>query len=261
MKTLRLDHAVLHYRIDGPADGRPVLFANSLGTDLRVWSTLLPLLPEGLRLIRYDKPGHGLSDAAPAPYTIAGLSAEAAALLDHLGLRDVTVIGLSIGGMIAQDMAARRPDLLRAMVLMDTAAQIGTAQMWQDRIDAVRAGGIASLAEAVLARWFAPAFHRDRADELALWRNMLCRTTVEGYSGCCAAIAEADLSATTRALTLPAMAMAGSADGATPPDLVRATAEMMGAPFHLIEGAGHLPCVEAPEQVAALLTRFLEQTA
>jgi 3-oxoadipate enol-lactonase len=148
---------------------------------------------------------------------------------------------------------------MRALVLMDTAAKIGSPEMWQDRIDALRTGGIASMADAILDRWFAPEMRNDAA-RLAPWRHMLTRTPIEGYIGCCAAIAGADFTETTRALTLPVMAMAGSEDGSTTPDLVRTTAELCNAAFHVIEGAGHLPCIEAPEQVGALISDFLKET-
>ncbi len=149
---------------------------------------------------------------------------------------------------------------MRALVLMDTAAKIGSPEMWQDRIDALRTGGIGSMADAILDRWFAPEMCNDPA-RLAPWRHMLTRTPIEGYIGCCAAIAEADFTQSTRALTLPVMAMAGSEDGATIPEMVRATADLCNAAFHVIQDAGHLPCIEAPEQVGALITDFLKETA
>lgn len=260
MQTISTSDITIHIRDDGPKAGRAVVFANSLGTDLRVWDALLPRLPAGLRLVRYDKRGHGLTDATPAPYSLDQLVADAEAVCDGLGLTDVTVVGLSIGGLIGQGLAAKRPDLVRALVLMDTAAKIGTAAMWQDRIDTINRDGIAALADPILERWFTPAF-RAANPQFPLWRNMLTRTTVAGYAGCCAAIAGADLTESTRALRLPVMAMAGDGDGSTPPDLVRATADLCGADFHLIADAGHIPCVEQPEATAALLTDFLERTA
>jgi 3-oxoadipate enol-lactonase len=260
MQTIIRDSHVIAVRSDGPADGRPVIFANSLGTDLRVWDALVAHLDPGLRLIRYDKQGHGLSDLGTDPLSIAELAEDAAAVLEGCGARNAVFVGLSIGGMIGQQLAHARPDLVGALVLMDTAAKIGTPEMWQERIDGIRAGGIGSLAEPILERWFTPAFRETRQGELALWRNMLCRTTLEGYTGCCAAIAAADLTRTTRALEMPVIAMAGDQDGSTPPDLVRATAELCGAPFHVVEGAGHLPCVEQPEATAALINEFLEET-
>ncbi len=248
----------LHWREDGTPTGAPVVFANSLGTDLRVWDKVIPLLPQGLRLIRYDKRGHGLSDCPPGPYSMGALVRDAERLLDALNVRDCVFVGLSIGGMIAQGLAVKRLDQVRGMVLSNTAAKIGTAQMWHDRIDAIRAGGIESLADSVMERWFARPFRQTA--ELAGWRNMLIRTPVEGYTGCCAAIAGSDFITPTSGLTLPTLAIAGSEDGATPPDLVRETADLIrGARFHLIRGAGHIPNVEKPEEYAATLTQFLKE--
>ncbi|MFN6979362.1 MAG: 3-oxoadipate enol-lactonase, partial [Gemmobacter sp.] len=207
--------------------------------------------------IRMDKRGHGLSDAPPAPYAMGALIHDAERVIDAAGVRGAVVVGCSIGGMIAQGLAVKRPDLVRALVLSNTAARIGTPAMWAERIAAVDAGGIAALADAVLARWFAPAFRA--TPEAAAWRHMLTRTPAAGYAGCCAAIAGADFLATTARLTLPTLAIAGSEDGSTPPDLVHETAGLIaGSRFHLIRGAGHLPCVEAPAAFLAALVPFLD---
>lgn len=260
MQFLQRPNATLHLRDEGPRDGRIVMFANSLGTDLRVWDALLPLLPQDLRIIRFDKRGHGLSDAPEAPYAMDDLVADAEAICDELALSDVTFIGLSIGGLIGQGLAAKRPDLLRALVLMDTAAKIGTADGWNARISAVRQTGLLPMADAIMERWFTKPF-RDSDPSFALWTNMLTRTTVDGYIGCCAAIAGADLTESSRALTLPVMVMVGDQDGSTPPDLVKATADLIGAEFHLVPDAGHIPCVEQPAITAELIASFLERTA
>ncbi len=249
----------LHYRDEGPTDGAPVVFVNSLGTDLRLWDKLVALLPAGLRLIRYDKRGHGLSDAPPAPYAMGALVRDLERLLDHLGVREALLVGLSIGGMIAQGLAVKRPDLVRAVVLSNTAARIGTAQMWQERIATVQDGGIEALADAVMERWFPPAFRA--TPEAAAWRHMLCRTPVQGYAGCSAAIAGSDFMATTATLRLPALGIAGSEDGSTPPDMVHETLALIpGSRVALIRGSGHLPCVDQPDQYAAELTGFIEAT-
>lgn len=258
MQIARVNGTRLHWREDGNRSGRAVVFANSLGTDLRLWDDVIPLLPGNLRYIRYDKRGHGLSDVLPGPYTMDELVDDASALLDRLDIRECVFVGLSIGGMIGQALAARRPDLVRALVLSNTAAKIGEAAMWQDRIRAVQNQGIAAIADPVMERWFSAAF-RTRP-EMAAWRNMLTGTSVDGYTGCCHAIAGTDLTAATSRLTLPVLAIAGSEDRASPPELVRATADMIeGAKFSLIDGAGHLPCVEKPRIVADLLTAFLQE--
>lgn len=261
MQTVLFDQMMVHFRDEGPRDGRVMMFGNSLGTDLRVWDILLPLLPKDLRIVRFDKPGHGLSDCPEAPYEMDELVRDAENLAEHLGLKDITFVGLSIGGLIGQGLAAKRPDLVKALVLMDTAAQIGNDEMWSTRVNAVRKGGIEPMADGILERWFAPTYRENKPTELAAWRNMLSRNPAEGYIGCCQAIAAADLTESTRALTLPVLAMAGDQDGSTPPAIVQATAELCGAAFHIIEDAGHLPCVEQPEVVAKLINDFLEATA
>ena len=259
MPMLELPDVTIHWREDGDPAGRPVVFANSLGTDLTLWDQVLPLLPEDLRLIRFDKRGHGQSAVPPAPYALDDLVGDAEALLDHLGVRGAVFVGLSLGGMIAQGLAARRPDQVAALVLSNTAAKMGTPEMWRDRIARIQAGGIEAVADPVLERWFGPAFHA--AGGVAPWRAMLTGTPREGYLGCCAALAGADLTASTARLRLPALAIGGSADGASPSEIVRATAALIpGARFVEIEGAGHLPCVETPAAHAALISDFLKET-
>lgn len=259
MNHADLGDVKLHYRIDGPDDGIPVVFANSLGTDLRLWDPLLPLLPAGLRILRYDKRGHGLSDCPPAPYKMGALVGDLEKLMDINGFKNALVVGLSIGGMIAQGLAVKRLDLVRAVVLSNTGARIGNPELWADRIAGVQSGGIESLADAVMERWFSKDF-RD-GPNLGVWRNMLTQQSVEGYAGCSAAISGTDFYTTTASLRLPALGIAGSEDGSTPPDLVRETLDLIpGSQFHLIRRAGHLPCVEQPLEYAEVLTKFMRDT-
>lgn len=258
MLVADLPEIALNYRIDGPDDGAPVVFVNSLGTDYRLWDKLLPLLPSGLRCIRYDKRGHGLSECPTAPYSMGGLVTDLERLLDDLGVRDAVIVGCSIGGLIAQGLAVKRLDQVRAMVLSNTGAKIGTQQMWEDRIAVIEKGGIEALADTVMERWFSKDFRATA--ELKAWRNMLVRTPAAGYIGCSHAIAGTDFYTTTASLTLPTLAIAGSEDGSTPPDLVRETGALVkGSRFELIRGAGHLPMVEKQEKFAEVLTTFLEE--
>ncbi|WP_411352130.1 3-oxoadipate enol-lactonase [Leisingera aquaemixtae] len=259
MQIADLGDVQLHYRIDGDPDGAPIVFANSLGTDLRVWDAVVDRLPKGLRIIRYDKRGHGLSSCPPAPYSMGALVRDAERLLDHLQVRDCMFVGLSIGGMIAQGLAVKRLDQIRALVLSNTAAKIGTAEMWKERMQTVQSDGIEALADAVMERWFARGFRA--TPELQLWRNMLVQQSRDGYAGCCAAIAGTDFYTPTSGLRLPCLGIAGSEDGSTPPDLVRETVDLIpGSQFHLIRRAGHIPCVEQPEEYAGRLTAFLRET-
>ncbi len=249
----------LNVRVDGDPDGPPVVFANSLGTNLHMWDLIMPHLPDGLRIIRFDKRGHGTSDVPPAPYSMGALISDAEKILDELQVRDCLFVGLSIGGLIAQGLATKRLDQIRAMVLSNTGAKIGTTQIWDDRIAQVKSDGLESMADVVMKRWFSKSYCE--SPKITQWRDMLVATPDEGYAGCSAAISGTDFYTQTAALTLPTLGIAGSEDGATPPDLVRETTGLIkGSRFELIRGAGHLPCVEKPEEYAGLLKEFIAET-
>lgn len=250
----------IHYSDRRLGDGPTLVLANSLGTDFRIWDSLLPLLTGIGRVVRYDKRGHGLSDIAPVPYTIRDLSSDLKAVTDHLGLERFILAGVSIGGMIAQDYAAQFPRQVDALVCMDTAPKIGEAQAWQDRMDAIAKTGLEGIADAVMERWFSAGFRSNYPERTAGWRNLLTRTTQEGYLGCCAAIRDADLTAATRALDIPALVICGADDGATPPALVRAMADIMpDARYVEIAEAGHIPSLEQPEALAAAMNGFFKE--
>jgi 3-oxoadipate enol-lactonase len=257
MAFARLNGAVLHYGDSGARDGQAIVFSNSLGTDLRIWDELVRYLPSDLRIVRYDKRGHGLSETTPGPYAMKTLAEDLAALLDHVGVRRAAVVGLSVGGMIALGLAALRPDLVSGLVLMDTAHRIGTQDGWNGRIDTVRQKGMAAIANGVLSGWFTEAYRTGRPD-FEGYGAMLLHNDIEGYTGVCAALRDADLTESTRALKVPTLCIAGEHDVTTSPALMRTTAELIaGARLEVIKDAGHIPCVERPEKVAALIVGFL----
>lgn len=254
-----LDHIKLHYRLDGDFDGAPIVFANSLGTDMRLWDPIIPLLPKGLRIIRYDMRGHGKSDCPEGPYSMGALVRDAEGLLEHLNVNNCLFVGLSIGGMIAQGLAVKRLDLIRAMVLSNTAAKIGHPPMWADRMDRVANEGLESMVDEVMARWFSKSFLT--SPSFQTYRDMFLSQPQKGYIGCCAAISGTDFFTPTSGLRLPTLGIAGSEDGSTPPDLVRETVDLIpGSKFQIIRKAGHLPCVEQPEIFASHLNDFIKDT-
>lgn len=257
MQSAIVNGVAIRYRLDGPTDGPVLVFSNSLATDFRIWDLLLPLLPAGWRILRYDKRGHGLSDCPPGPWSIEDHARDLAGLMDALGLSGAVVCGLSVGGMITQSLAADRPDLVRAIILSDTGAVIGSAEVWNGRIEAIRASGMAAVVDATMERWFTAEYRADPA-RLAPWRNMVAATRAEGYVLTGAAIRDADFRASTAQLRLPCLALTGDEDNATPPELLRQTAALIpGSRFEVVRGAGHIPNIERPEAVAALLSEFL----
>ncbi len=240
----------------GRADAVPVVFLNSLGTDARIWDAVAARLPEGTPILGMDHRGHGLSEEGPV--TIEALAGDMAALMDRHGLARAVLCGVSVGGMVAQALAAARPDLARAALLCCTGHRIGAPASWDARIAAVREGGLAGVADGVLARWLSPGFAEAHPALAAGCRAMLVRTPPEGYAATCAAIRDADLTETAQRLDLPVTCLAGGADGATPPALVAELARLVpGAGLRILPGVGHLPCLEAPDAVAEALADLL----
>ena len=237
-----------------------MMFSNSLGTDSRLWDEIIEGLAGRYRVVVYDKRGHGLSELAPGPYSVDMLTDDALALADHLGLAKFAFVGLSVGGMIAQQVALRAPERLSALVICNSAVKIGTDESWNARIKTVNENGLSGIANLVMERWFTPAYCTGKPIELAGWVRMLCATPDAGYIGTCAALRAADLSASVKAISTPTLLIGGDGDLSTPPDLVKATADLIpGARFEMIKQCGHIPPAEQPEALLALLERHFKE--
>jgi 3-oxoadipate enol-lactonase len=258
MEFTTVSGVTIHYASQGEPEASPLVFVNSLGTDLRSWDKVVASLGNRFRLVRYDKRGHGLSDCPPAPYSIRDHTLDLVHLLDYLDIGQTSLVGISVGGMIAQDFAAAWPDRVRSLVLSDTAPTIGTAAMWNDRIRTLRQNGMASMSAAILARWFAPSYAAAQPAAYQAFGNMLTRMPLEGYTGTCEAIRDADLSDAARTIQAPTLVLCGQEDSATPPSSARRLCELIPqAIYREIPDAGHLPCIEQPEVMAAHVAGFV----
>ncbi len=260
MQFANVNGGVKHYLDEGPRDAPCLVFINSLGTDFRIWNDLVGPLTGRYRVIRYDKRGHGLSQLPAPTASMADLANDLSALLDLLDVKQATIVGLSIGGLIAQELLRLRPDLVRSLVLADTAHKIGTDESWSTRIGLVEAKGIESIADGVMKLWFSKTYHQTSRDALTGWRTMLTRTPVEGYLAACLAIRDADLTEAARRINVPTLCVVGDEDGSTPVALVQELASLIpGAKFEVLSGAGHIPCIEKPDALRALIERHVAE--
>lgn len=253
----------LHVRHDPAAGaesdpGAPTLvYLHSLGTELRIWDAVVALLPHREHL-RVDLRGHGLSEVPPGDYSIAAMTRDVGAALDGLGTGPVVVIGVSVGGQIALRTALERPRQVLGVVALDTAGRIRDREHWSERIAAVRAGGLEALADETVARWFVHGHAQRDPVTVAGYRRLLLRTPVDGYLGTCAALRDEDLRPRLDEITQPVLALCGSRDTATPPEVVRALATALPrARFAEIADAAHLPCIDQPQATAALVDDFV----
>ena len=259
MQSLKSGSEVIHFQDKGPKDDFAIVFLNSLGTDFRVWDKLLDVLGDRFRTVRMDKRGHGLSTNYKDDISIESLAKDVSVLVDSLNLKNICVVGLSIGGLIALELIRQRPNLCNKLILSDTAPKIGSENMWAERIKRVQEGGIEAISDDILARWFSNEFLKNKTVELQMWRSMLTRTTKSGYIGCCGAISQCDLTEQAKLINIPTLVIVGDEDGSTPVNLVKDAANLIdGSIFKVIKKAGHLPCVEQPNEVASIFLEFLE---
>ncbi|MEP1590863.1 3-oxoadipate enol-lactonase [Sulfitobacter sp.] len=252
-RFLNLGGKTLHVDLQQGGSARPIVFINSLGTDLRIWEAVMARLRGDSPVLRHDKSGHGLSSGQTD--SIAGFAQDLADAMDELALTDALVVGLSIGGLIALQLANCRADLVGGLILSNTSYRIGSSEMWQTRMDDLHTQGLPALSTGVIERWLSPGFRDAHPVDTEGWRMMLARTPQAGYRAACRAIRDADLTATLPRLRCPVMCIAGSDDLATPPDVVADLAgRISGADLVTLGGVGHLSCLEVPDQMAALVS-------
>lgn len=247
---------LLHLIDDGPKDASPLILLHGLGLDRRLWEALIPHLPPGLRLLRVDLPGHGASPRLAGGSSMGGLIRTVEATLDAAGITGAVILGHGLGGLVAQGLAVKRLDMIRAMVLTATGTRLSARAIWERRIAAVAAGGMEALLPETLQGWFPPP---ERGSDLArLWSARFLAMDPAGWADAAQAIAGSDFHMTTASLGLPTLAIAGGRDAVAPADLLRETADLIrGSNFALIPRAGHLAPAETPAEFAAPLVAFL----
>ncbi|WP_433528082.1 3-oxoadipate enol-lactonase [Micromonospora sp. CA-263727] len=251
--------SLLHATVDGPPDAPVLLLGSSLGTTGAMWQPQVVALATRFRVIRYDHLGHGRSAVPAGPYRIELLGREVLRLLDDLDLRRVHYAGLSLGGMVGMWLAAHAPERIDRLALLCTSASLGPADGWRTRAATVRAGRLDTIADAVVERWFTPAFAAARPDTVAAYRQMLTATPAAGYAACCEAIADMDLRAALATVRAPTLVIGAADDPATPPAHARDIAgRIPSARLVILDDAAHLANVEQPEAVARLLTAHFD---
>lgn len=253
MSLVWLQDLRLNAELTGPDSAPPLILIHGLGLDLRVWDALLPRLT-GLRLLRLDLRGHGVSDVPAGPYAMGAMIRDAERLIDHFALGEAAILGAGEGGLIAQGLAIKRLDLVRAMILTGSSTRFANPVTWEARLSRLRSHG--PDLEAECAALLGPRWRQSPV--LSETRAMLDHTSREGWQGFAGAIASADFYQTTATLKLPTLILAGADDRKTPPDLQRETADLIaGADFQLIRGGSHLSMLTHAQAFAEVINGFL----
>ncbi|TWI29285.1 3-oxoadipate enol-lactonase [Paracoccus sulfuroxidans] len=260
MPFLTLPTHRLHYRIDGAEGDKPWLtFCNSLGTDLQMWDAQIADLSQEFRVLRYDRRGHSGSGTPPPPYSLSDLGSDVVALWDALSIERSHFCGLSIGGLTGQWLGIHAPSRLDRLILCATAARIGTVESWTTRRTEVEAQGLQPLVPATAERWFTPTFRQTHPEAVDAILKAFVTTSVEGYAGCCAALAGADLRPSLSRISAPVLAISGDDDPVCPPADLEAIAKGVQNGRHVSLPGRHIVNLEAAPQFNATLSKFLIQ--
>jgi 3-oxoadipate enol-lactonase len=248
----------LFHRFDGKP-GNPVLvLSNSLGSDSTLWDGQMESFAKRYRVLRYDGRGHGQSAVPPGPYRIELLGRDLVGLLDALGIERVRFCGLSMGGMIGMWFATNAPDRVERLALCNTSAYFGQPEIWNARIETVRASGMGAVVSQVLERWLTSDFRAREPEAVEKVRRMLLATPPEGYAACCEAIRDMDQRESIASIRAPTLVVVGSRDPATPPEHGRKIAERIGGAKVVELEASHVSNVEAKDRFTAAVLEFLE---
>lgn len=247
MEQIEMDGTSVRYRVDGKEDGPPVLLINSLGTDHSMWQPQMTRFVSGHRVVRYEARGQGGSPSPPPPYSLADLGGDAVGLLDHLEVEQAHVVGVSLGGLVALWLSIHRPARLLSLTAANTAARIGTPDGWDQRIEAVRRGGMAAVRDHVMKQFFSDRFRAEDPLTVAATARVLEQHEPDGYVGYCAALREADLRAEVADIEVPVLVIGGTEDVSTPAEEARWLADRIPEAELTLLDAGHLSNLERPE--------------
>lgn len=246
----------VHLQVQGPPQAPVLLMLHSLGTGLHVWDPQAEALSRSYRVVRFDMRGHGLTATVPGEATMAALAGDAFGVMDALGVRQVHVAGISIGGRIAMEMAASQPDRVSSLFLLATAMEFPPPSGWQARIEAVTTGGMKAVADAVMARWVV-----DQAQPSAQGlRAMLLATPPQGYAAACAALRDARAEPLVQRLRCRATVVVGEFDQASPVPAAEAIRDAIpDAALSVLPGVAHIPTYEAADDITDALRRHVDE--
>lgn len=231
-----------------------LVLIGTIGTDARIWGRLADELDAASFVVTVDLPGHGSAPPISGPGRMGALITAVETALDDAGIREAVVLGHGVGGLVAQGLAVKRLDLVRGLILSATAARIGFSGHWTRLARDLRDIGPEALVSTAAATWV------PKGTDPEYVAAMIRRQSAEAMAQVAEAAAGSDFYTTTATLRLPTLALVGSLDRVTPPDLVRETAALVpGSDVQLIAGAGHLSMLDQPELYASAVRGFLDR--
>lgn len=259
MPMIDADGCLLNVSVEGRDGGPTLMLSNSLGCTLQMWEPQMKALTQVFRVVRYDRRGHGRSQVADGPYSMERFGKDVLAILDDLNIERTHWCGLSMGGMVGQWLGANAPERMGKIILANTTCHFPDPANWHNRIKAVSQGGLAAIADTVIAGWLTADF-RERAPQAAAnLRAMLQATPVKGYLACCEALSTLDQRELLPNIKSPTLVIAGRHDmGTTVAACEFMRSRIPGASMTILDAA-HISNVEQPHAFTDAVVGFLTQ--
>lgn len=240
--------------------GEAVTLVHALGLNMRMWQRQLPALERRYRVIRYDVRGHGATEKPARPYSLEVFADDLFTLLLGLGVHKAHVVGLSMGGMIAQHFALAYSHMVTSLTLCDTACVFPPAarRQFEERAQLAEREGMDPLVEPTIQRWFTPAFIQGGDPVLDELRGILARNEPAAYANAARAVSYVDTSTRLGHVKAPTLVVVGDQDPSTPPAFAREIAKRIkGSRLEILRDASHMSVIEQDERFNELLLEFL----
>jgi 3-oxoadipate enol-lactonase len=258
-QIIKVNGVDVAYRFDGPQNGRVLLVANSLMANGSMWDWNVPAFADRYRVLRYDKRGHGGTATSPGPYSIAQLADDAIGLLDALQIKQAHFMGLSIGGMIGQQLGARYADRVHSLSICNSASEMPPRSLWEERFEIAKAQGIAGLVDGTIKRWFTAPFIERAPGDIEKVRQMILGTDVNGYIACGSAVRDMAQSTMLLKIKTPTLVLSGRHDPACTVDQGTVLHRLIDQSQRVIlEDAAHLSNIEQPAAFNQAVRGFID---
>lgn len=258
MPKIELKNFTCNYLYENFGHNQTIVFSNSLGTNYSMWEDNIDELSHHFNILRYDKRGHGGSNINQDKVSIAELGEDVVELVDALKLENVYFCGLSIGGLTGQWLAIHRPERFKKFIICNTAAKIGTVEGWEARVKQVTEFGLESILDGTAERWFTPHYRANNPEKVQKILNDFKENSLQGYTACCYAVAQADFREDLHKLVKPLLIVAGSKDDVTTVEDGKFIQKNAGLTHLITLDAAHLSNMEHPREFCKHIIHFLQ---
>lgn len=256
MPKVQLTNFICNYNLENFGHKKTLMLSNSLGTNLSMWEDNIDVLSHQFNILRYDKRGHGESSIDQDKVSIAELGNDVIELLDYLKLDKVYFCGLSISGLTGQWLGINYPTRFEKIIISNTAAKIGTEEGWAARVKQVTENGLESILIGTAERWFTPEYRAKNPDKVQKILLDFKANSLQGYTACCYAVADADFREQLHNLEVPLLIIAGTKDEVTTLADGKFIQKRTPIASLVTLDAAHLSNMEHPEEFAKHIIHF-----